>query len=87
MPHPVNGVVAASAAVIVAVAAIPPLAQTVPVCSRQGGIRDWRVDRPGTGRLIRPQDLPAPDMAESVRNVVQVVRRTSDQKPIVPNGC
>jgi hypothetical protein len=37
-------------------------------------------------RLIKPQDLPAPDMAESARNVVRIVHRTNEQKPIVPNG-
>jgi glucose/arabinose dehydrogenase len=47
---------------------------------------DWRADRPGIRRLIRPQDLPAPDTAESARNFVRIVRRTNDQKPIVPNG-
>jgi glucose/arabinose dehydrogenase len=46
---------------------------------------DWRADRPGTRRLIRTQDLPAPDLAQSARNVVRIVHRT-DQKPIVPNG-
>jgi hypothetical protein len=47
---------------------------------------DWRTDRPGIRRLIKPRDLPAPDMAESVRNAVRVVHRTNEQKPIVPNG-
>ena len=47
---------------------------------------DWRSDHPGVRRLIRPQDLPAPDPAESTANVVRTVRRTDDQKPIVPNG-
>ncbi len=47
---------------------------------------DWRADHPGTRRLIRPQDLPAPDLAASASNSVRTVRRTDDQKPIVPNG-
>jgi glucose/arabinose dehydrogenase len=47
---------------------------------------DWRTDRPGMRRLIKPQDLPAPDTAKSVRNVVRIVHRTNEQKPIVPNG-
>jgi glucose/arabinose dehydrogenase len=46
---------------------------------------DWRDDHPGTRRLIRPQDIPAPDPAQSVRNTVRIVHRT-EQKPIVPNG-
>ncbi len=47
---------------------------------------DWRADRPGTRRLIKPQDLPAPDLAQSARNFVRIVHRTDQQKPIVPNG-
>jgi glucose/arabinose dehydrogenase len=48
----------------------------------------WRLttDLPGTRWLIRAQDVPAPDMAESVRNVARIVHRTNEQKPIVPNG-
>jgi glucose/arabinose dehydrogenase len=47
---------------------------------------DWRTDRPGTRRLIKAQDVPAPDMANAARNVVRIVHRTDAQKPIVPNG-
>jgi hypothetical protein len=87
MPRPVNGFIAASAAVFVAVAAVPLFAQTsAGLLQGKAAFGDWHTDRPGTRRLIRPQDLPAPDMAESVRNVVRIVPRTSDQKPIVPNG-
>ncbi|HEX4409659.1 MAG TPA: PQQ-dependent sugar dehydrogenase [Xanthobacteraceae bacterium] len=46
---------------------------------------DWHADRPGTRRLIKPQDIPQPDQAQSASNAVRSVRRT-DQKPIVPNG-
>ena len=71
---------------IVSLAALPLLAQT------EGGLfegtaafGDWRDRPPGTRRLIGPRDLPAPDLAQSVRDVVRIVRRT-EQKPIVPNG-
>jgi glucose/arabinose dehydrogenase len=47
---------------------------------------DWRTDDPGRRRLIRPQDLPAPDRAGSVMNFVTNARRTAAQKPIVPAG-
>jgi glucose/arabinose dehydrogenase len=69
------------------VAVIPLFAQTGSV-QLQGAAAfgDWRTDHPGTQRLIRPQDLPAPDLAASVGNVVRIVHRTNDQKPIVPNG-
>jgi glucose/arabinose dehydrogenase len=42
-------------------------------------------DKPGTRRLIRPQDLPAPGESPSAHNFVRVERR-SDQKPVVPPG-
>ncbi len=47
---------------------------------------DWRTNNPGTRRLIRPQDLPAPDPASSVMNFATNVRRTEAQKPSVPAG-
>ncbi len=69
------------------VAVIPLFAQTGSVqLVGPAAFGDWRTDRPGTQRLIRPQDLPAPDLAASVGNFVRMVRRTNDQKPIVPNG-
>src|SRR6201999_626046 len=29
---------------------------------------DWHADRPGTRRLIKPQDIPQPDQAQSASN-------------------
>ena len=79
-------VLAIAAAAIVSLTAIPLLAQTsAGVLEGSAAFGNWHADRPGTRRLIRPQDLPAPDLAKSVRNVVRTVHRT-DQKPIVPNG-
>jgi glucose/arabinose dehydrogenase len=88
MPHPNRGFIAASAALmIMLVTAIPIVAQTnTGLLEGTAAFGDWHTDRPGTIRLIRPQDLPPPDTAQSARNVVRIVRRTNDQKPIVPNG-
>jgi glucose/arabinose dehydrogenase len=87
MPHPVREILAASAAVILALAAIPLGAQAgAGLLEGTAAFGDWHTDSPGTRRLIRPQDLPAPNTAESARNSVRVVRRSNDQKPIVPNG-
>jgi glucose/arabinose dehydrogenase len=87
MPHPVREILAASAAVILALAAIPLGAQAgAGLLEGTAAFGDWHTDNPGTRRLIRPQDLPAPNTAESARNSVRVVRRSNDQKPIVPNG-
>ena len=86
MPHPVREILAASAAVAFAFAAIPLFAQTgAGVLEGAAAFGDWHGDHPGVRRIIRPQDLPAPNTAESARNFVREVRRT-DQKPIVPNG-
>jgi glucose/arabinose dehydrogenase len=90
MPYPVRDILAASAivtsAAIVAFAAVPLFAQTG-TGLREGtaAFGDWHDDHPGVRRIIRPQDLPAPNTAESARNFVSEVHRT-DQKPIVPNG-
>jgi glucose/arabinose dehydrogenase len=87
MRHPVCGILAASAAVVVSFTVIPLFAQTgAGLLEGTAAFGDWRADRPGTRRHIRPQDLPAPDTAQSARNSVRIVRRTNDQKPIVPNG-
>jgi glucose/arabinose dehydrogenase len=78
----------AGIAILTGVPFMPPL-QAEPNTSMLNGTAafgDWRTDRPGMRRLIKPQDLPAPDMAESARNVVRIVHRTNEQKPIVPNG-
>ena len=47
---------------------------------------DWHADRPGLRRLIRPGDLPAANLAGLTGNGVRIVRRTADQKPVVPPG-
>ena len=47
---------------------------------------DWRLDKPGTRRLIRPQDLPAADQAGSATDFLYPVRRSEQQKPAVPTG-
>jgi glucose/arabinose dehydrogenase len=87
MPHPVRVIVAASAALTVAFVTIPLFAQTgAGLIEGAAAFGDWHTDRPGIRRIIRPQDLPAPNTAESARNFVRTARRTNDQKPIVPNG-
>ena len=81
-----NVIIATSVAGIVSLAGVPLFAQTgAGVLQGTDAFGDWRADRPGTRRLIRPQDIPAPNPAQSASNNVSIVRRT-DQKPIVPNG-
>jgi glucose/arabinose dehydrogenase len=71
---------------VLGLAAAPILAQTAAgVLEGRAAFGDWRADRPGLRRLIRPHDLPPPQPAESAANMVRVARRT-DQKPAVPSG-
>jgi hypothetical protein len=87
MPHPIPTIVAGSVAAFVLAATLPLLAQTnSTLLEGKAAFGDWHADSPGTRRLIRPQDVPAPDSAQSVRNTVTNVHRTDAQKPIVPNG-
>jgi hypothetical protein len=47
---------------------------------------DWRSDRPGVSRLIRPEDLPKPGATPSAANVSRIVARPSAAMPQVPAG-
>src|ERR1700736_4466813 len=47
---------------------------------------DWRADKPGVSRLIRPEDLPRPGATPSSANVSHVVPRPSAAVPQVPAG-
>jgi glucose/arabinose dehydrogenase len=46
----------------------------------------WQLDKPGTIRLIRPQDLPAPGATPSSANASRVVPRPAGAVPQVPAG-
>jgi glucose/arabinose dehydrogenase len=65
------------------------LAFTATACgqtAREGkdAFGSWQADNPGTVRLIRPQDLPAP--GRSSANVSHVVARPAGAMPQVPPG-
>jgi len=47
---------------------------------------DWRRDKPGTIRLIRPEDLPKPGATPSSADVSRVVTRPPGAAPQVPPG-
>ena len=60
MPHLIHAIVAAAAAAAVVGAALPLLAETGATrLEGKAAFGDWRLDKPGTRRVIRPQDLPA----------------------------
>jgi glucose/arabinose dehydrogenase len=46
----------------------------------------WEGDRPGLGRLIRPDDMPAPALTEDVENQAEVIPLPDGHKPLVPEG-
>jgi glucose/arabinose dehydrogenase len=47
---------------------------------------DWRLDKPGLSRLIRPKDLPRPGATPSSANAARVVARPPGAVPQVPSG-
>jgi glucose/arabinose dehydrogenase len=55
---------------------------------RQGkdAFGSWQQDAPGTVRLIRPQDLPAPGATASAASMSRVVPRPAEAAPQVPPG-
>src|SRR5689334_4246139 len=59
------------------------IAQSAPREGRDA-FGSWQADKPGTIRLIRPQDLPAP--GPSSANVSRVVARPAGAIPQVPPG-
>lgn len=52
----------------------------------QEAFGDWQRDRPGTVRLIRPEDLPKPGATPSAANVSRIVPRPASATPQVPVG-
>jgi glucose/arabinose dehydrogenase len=47
---------------------------------------DWRQDRPGLRRLLRPEDLPAPSTPQSAANFSRTVPMPAEARPNVPPG-
>src|SRR4030081_208003 len=61
------------------------LAQSGPLLGT-AAFGDWRADKPGVSRLIRPEDLPRPGATPSSANASRVVPRPSAAVPQVPAG-
>lgn len=80
------GQVAVAAITAALVTALPALAQDNATLEGKAAFTDWHADRPGLRRHIRPEDLPAANLAGSTSNGVRVVRRSGDEKPIVARG-
>ena len=75
--------VAVSAGVLVA--AVTSV-QAEPVLQGKDAYGDWRADKPGTVRLIRPQDLVRPGATRSVASSSRVVSRPAEAALQVPTG-
>lgn len=61
------------------------LAQSAPRTG-SAAFGDWRDDKPGAIRLIRPDDLPKPGATPSAANVSEIVPRPASASPLVPDG-
>jgi glucose/arabinose dehydrogenase len=75
------------------VATLAALAALSGAASAQSGVRQgkdafgsWQLDKPGTIRLIRPQDLPEPGATRSAANVSRVIPKPAGAAPKVPPG-
>ena len=86
MRRSIDPLLGLSIAGVLCLAVVPLLAQTATgVLEGLAAFGDWRADRPGVHRVIRPRDLPPPQPAESASNFVRVAHR-GDEKPLVPAG-
>ena len=65
--------------------AAPASAQSEPLVGA-AAFGDWRADRPGVSRLIRPDDLPKPGATPSAAKFSHVVPRPPSALPQVPAG-
>jgi glucose/arabinose dehydrogenase len=61
------------------------MAQSAPLTGT-AAFGDWRSDKPGVSRLIRPEDLPKPGATPSSANVSHLVPRPATAMPQVPAG-
>ena len=75
---------AALSAWLVAIVIMPASAE--PVLQGKDAYGNWQSDKPGTVRLIRPQDMPAPGATRSVANSSRVVPRAAGATPSVVPG-
>ena len=80
-----RGAAGCIALVMVAASSAPAAAQSATLVG-VAAFGDWRLDRPGTSRLIRPQDLPPPGATPSAANGPRVVARPASAIPQVPAG-
>jgi glucose/arabinose dehydrogenase len=81
MRLPTNG----SALLLAAAFIVPATAWSEPLVG-PAAFGDWRADKPGVSRLIKPDDLPKPGATPSTANASRVVPRPSSAMPRVAAG-
>ncbi|MDX8432348.1 sorbosone dehydrogenase family protein [Mesorhizobium abyssinicae] len=57
-----------------------------PVLTGKKAFGDWKADRPGVRRLIRPDDLQKPYVSRSASNGAGLADRPEGARPLVPSG-
>lgn len=75
----------ASLALLVATSAYAQQADQ-PLLTGKDAFGDWKADKPGVRRLIKPQDLQAPFVTESASNGPGVAERPEGANPVVLPG-
>ena len=74
-----------AATLAMAVGAVPAFAQSEPLTG-SAAFGDWRTEKPGRVRLIRPADLPRPGATASTASGSHVVPQPAAAMPQVPAG-
>lgn len=57
-----------------------------PLLTGKDAFGDWKADKPGVRRLIKPQDLQKPYLTESASNGAGLGDRPEGAKPVLPPG-
>src|SRR4051812_38043235 len=77
----------AIATLLLFVTAAPPPTRAEPArLEGKAAFGDWQRDKPGTIRLIRPEDMPKPGATASAAKFARVVPKPSGAVPQVPTG-
>jgi glucose/arabinose dehydrogenase len=85
MRQPPNCAVNGLALLLAAAFVVPAMAQSEPLVGA-AAFGDWRADKPGVSRLIKPDDLPKPGATPSSANPSRIVARPSSTALQVPTG-
>jgi glucose/arabinose dehydrogenase len=85
MRQPLNRAMNGPALLLAAAFIVPSTARSEPLVG-PAAFGDWRADKPGVSRLIKPGDLPKPGATPSTANASRVVPRPSSAVPQVPSG-